>query len=57
MEQVGFISDRCSFDNIIATQEVVHSMKYDINGPSRMLIKLDIEKAYDTLKWSAILTI
>lgn len=57
MEQVGFISDRCSFDNIIATQEVVHSMKYDINGSSRMLIKLDIEKAYDTLKWSAILTI
>lgn len=54
-EQVGFVSGSCSFDNIIYVREVVHSLEYDSNGPSRMLIKLDIEKAYDTLSWSAIL--
>lgn len=54
-EQAGFVSDRCSFDNIIAVQEIVHSMENDTKNPPRMLIKLDIEKAYDTVNWSAIL--
>lgn len=57
LEQVGFISERCIFDNILATQEVVHTIEHDINGPSRMLIKLDIEKAYDTISWDAIFAV
>ncbi|XP_039115766.1 uncharacterized protein LOC120251270 [Dioscorea cayenensis subsp. rotundata] len=56
-EQAGFVSDRCSFDNIIAVQEIVHSLETDTNNPPRMLIKLDIEKAYDTVNWSAILAV
>ncbi|XP_039136968.1 uncharacterized protein LOC120274488 [Dioscorea cayenensis subsp. rotundata] len=54
-EQAGFLSDRGAFDNILAVQEVAHSLEFDRLGPPRMLIKLDIEKAYDSLSWSAIL--
>lgn len=56
-EQVGFVSGHCSFDNIIIVQEVVHTMENDTNSPPKMLIKLDIKKAYETLSWSAILAI
>ncbi|XP_039138822.1 uncharacterized protein LOC120276159 [Dioscorea cayenensis subsp. rotundata] len=54
-EQVGFVVGRCAFDNIIALQEVVHSLEKDYLHPPRMLIKIDIEKAYDTVSWNAIL--
>lgn len=37
------------FDNIITLQEVVYSMNQDVNHPPRMLIKYDIEKAYDIM--------
>lgn len=56
-EQVSIVPGRCSFDNIISVQEVVYSLEHDINGSFRMLIKIDVEKAYDTLSWSAILTV
>lgn len=56
-EQAGFVSSRCSFDNIIALQEIVHTLENGTNSPPRMIIKLDIEKAYDTLNWSVILAI
>lgn len=32
-EQVGFVSDRCSFDNIIAVQEAVHTLESDTKNP------------------------
>lgn len=54
-EQVGFVSGRSSFDNIIAVHEVTHSIENDITDPPRMIIKIDIEKAYDTISWTAIL--
>lgn len=44
-EQSGFIVGRTPLDNIIVVQEMVHF----INLPHRMLIKIDAEKAYDTL--------
>lgn len=56
-EQVGFVPGRCFFDNIITVQEVVHSIENDTSSPPRMIIKLDIEKAYDIINWSAILAI
>ncbi|XP_039130949.1 uncharacterized protein LOC120267377 [Dioscorea cayenensis subsp. rotundata] len=54
-EQAGFVSGRYPFDNIIALQEVVHTLENDCKNPPRMLIKIDVEKAYDTISWSAIL--
>lgn len=56
-EQAGFIFGCSPFDNIIAMQEIVHTMDNDTKNPLRMLIKIDIEKAYDTLNWSAILSV
>lgn len=32
-EQVGFVADRCSFDNIITVQEVIHSVENDTLSP------------------------
>lgn len=49
LEQAGFVSDCGAFDNILVVQEVAYSIEVDRNGPSRMLINIDIEKAYNTL--------
>lgn len=32
-EQVRFISDQCSFDNIIAMHEIVYTIEHDIKNP------------------------
>lgn len=54
-EQVGFVWGRSSFDNIIAVQEVAPSIENDTIDLPRMIIKIDIEKAYDTIRWTVIL--
>ena len=54
-EQNGFLAGKSTFDNIIAVQEIVHSLETDTQHPPRMLIKVDIEKAYDAMEWEAIL--
>lgn len=48
-EQYGFLVDRFTFNNILAIQEIVHSIETDRINPHRMLIKIDIEKAFDTI--------
>lgn len=48
-EQSGFMPNRTPTDNIIAIQEIVHSINQDLSNPPRMIMKVDIEKAYDTL--------
>lgn len=53
-EQCGFVSNHSPFDNIIALQEVVHSMDCDTKSPPRMLVKMDIEKVYYSLSWNAL---
>lgn len=54
-EQSGFMPNRTPTNNIIAIQEIVHSINQDLSNPPRMIIKVDIEKAYDTLNWHVIL--
>lgn len=46
-------------NNIITHQDVAHTNDNDMIPPlpPRMLIKLDIEKAYDMLTWITILAI
>lgn len=54
-EQTIFLAGRSTFDNIIAVQEMAHSLETDKSSPPRMLIKVDIEKAFNTVEWNTIL--
>ena len=49
--QSSFIPGRLSADNIVVVQEAVHSMKKKQGRKGWMLLKLDLEKAYDRLRW------
>lgn len=52
--QSSFIPNRQSEDNIIVTQEVFHSMRKKSGKKGWMTTKIDLEKAYERLKWSFI---
>ena len=52
--QSNFVSGRETSDNILMVQEVVHSMKQKKGESGIMAIKIDLEKAYDRLKWDFI---
>ncbi|KAH1064537.1 hypothetical protein J1N35_029524 [Gossypium stocksii] len=53
LEQAGFIAGRNITDNVIIAQEVIHSM---MSSSKRkwMTIKIDLEKAYDRVRWDFI---
>ena len=48
--QSSFIPARLSADNIVVVQEAVHSMRRKNGRKGWMLLKLDLEKAYDRLR-------
>ena len=48
LEQSGFVEGRQILDGIILTQEMIHSMKQ--TKTTCMLIKVDLEKAYDKVR-------
>nr|KYP69874.1 Retrovirus-related Pol polyprotein LINE-1 [Cajanus cajan] len=52
--QCSFIPNRQSKDNIIIFQEVIHSMRYKSRAKGWMAFKIDLEKAYDRLKWDFV---
>nr|KYP57513.1 Retrovirus-related Pol polyprotein LINE-1 [Cajanus cajan] len=52
--QCSFIPQRHSKDNIIIFQEVIHTMRHKSGNKGWMAIKIDLEKAYDRLKWSFV---
>lgn len=49
--QSSFIPGRLSLDNIVVVQEVVHSMRRKKGKKGWMLLKLDLEKTYDRIRW------
>lgn len=49
LEKMGFIEGRKILDGIILTHEMIHSLK-QAKAP-RMLIKVDLTKAYDKVSW------
>ena len=52
--QCSFIPGRQIADNVIIYQEVLHSMRQGQRNRKIMLIKVDLEKAYDRLSWDYI---
>lgn len=51
-EQTGYVEGKKILNNIIQAHEVVHSLK--IKKQVGMIIQLDLEKAYDKLRWTYI---
>ena len=41
-------------NNIILTQEIIHSMTTSKSKKGTMAIKIDLEKAFDKLEWGFI---
>lgn len=54
-EQCGFLADHHSIDIIIVVKEMVHSLEQETSTALRMILKVDIDKAYNTLNWNVIL--
>lgn len=52
--QSGFIQGREISDNVVIVQEVIHSMRHKTGKQGWMAIKIDLEKAYDRLRWAFI---
>ena len=52
--QNSFVPGRQITDNVIIYQEVLHSMPKNKKGKDTMMIRIDLEKAYDRLSWSFI---
>ncbi|KAG8475469.1 hypothetical protein CXB51_032329 [Gossypium anomalum] len=50
-EKVGFITGRSIIDNVIITQEVLHSMRTK-KKLQWMTIKIDLKKAYEKVLWN-----
>lgn len=50
--QSVFLSGRCIFDNIVAAFESLHTIKQQkFTRMPKMVLKLDISKAYDRVEW------
>jgi hypothetical protein len=55
--QSAFLKGRSIQDNSIMAHELFHIMKYKRGKGGLMALKLDIEKAFDSLEWSFLLKI
>ncbi|GLT57157.1 hypothetical protein SLA2020_301450 [Shorea laevis] len=52
--QASFVPGRRGSDNILILQELVYSFNRKSGRKGGMIIKIDLEKAYDRLEWSFI---
>ncbi|XP_017628584.1 uncharacterized protein LOC108471483 [Gossypium arboreum] len=53
-EQARFIEWQNITDNIILAQEAIHSMRSKKKNKKWMVVKIDLEKAYDRVLWEFI---
>ena len=52
--QAGFVPGRSISDNILPAQELALDLDRQLNHPN-LILKLDMEKAYDRLEWSFLI--
>lgn len=52
--QTIFVLRRYITENIVIVQEIIHSMRKKKGKRGQMLIKVNIEKAYDCLSWEFV---
>ena len=52
--QTAFLEGRRGTDNVIIAQELIYSLRKRKGRTGYMVIKVDLEKAYDRLEWSFI---
>ncbi|CAL1365946.1 unnamed protein product [Linum trigynum] len=52
--QSGFIQGRQANDNILLLQETLHTLRRRKGKKGGLVIKIDLEKAYDRLRWDFI---
>ena len=52
LAQASFLPGRNTTDNIVITQEIIHSLSKLKGKKGGMIIKIDLEKAYDCVNWS-----
>lgn len=52
--QSSFIPGRTTTDNIIITQEIIHTLRSKKGKIGGMVLKIDLEKSYDRISWDFI---
>jgi hypothetical protein len=52
--QVAFVPGRRGLDNVVIAQELIHSIHRKKGRMGQLILKLDLEKAYDRLEWDFI---
>lgn len=52
--QTAFVQGRLLIENTVLASEIVHGYHRD-RGPKRLVLKVDIAKAFDTINWDFIL--
>ena len=52
--QTTFVPGRKGVDNAIIVQEIIHTLSKKKGRVGYMVIKIDLEKAYDKLEWNFI---
>ena len=48
------MASRCGCDHVIIAQEIIHSLRNRKRNEGFIVIKIDLEKAYDRLEWCFI---
>uniref|UniRef100_A0A803PC68 Reverse transcriptase domain-containing protein n=1 Tax=Cannabis sativa TaxID=3483 RepID=A0A803PC68_CANSA len=55
--QAAFVKGRCIAENTMIAREILHSFSRKKGKRGFMMIKLDMEKAYDRMEWSFLLNV